>query len=140
MIDVFEVERPKEWAGLSQDLEKVVGGQLNPASMLRKREKPSKLRARVTPPIQTQVRADVNASESCTVIDVVARDRPGLLYRVARSLHGLGLDIRLARITTEGQSAGDAFYVTWVSGEKVTDKQQLGRIVETVRSAIDVPL
>jgi [protein-PII] uridylyltransferase len=140
VIDVFEVERPKHWDRLAHDLAGVVSGEVNPETLLRKRERPSKLGAKATPPIKTEVRVDLSASESSTVIDVIARDRPGLLYRVARALHHLGLDIQLARITTEGPSARDAFYVTWISGKKVTNKEQLERMVESVRKAIDAPL
>jgi [protein-PII] uridylyltransferase len=140
VIDVFSVEKPINWDQLKADLEQVVANEHGPEASLRERERPSPLGERPTPIIETCVTADNDASDHSTVIDVTARDRPGLLYRVTRALHHLGLDIRLARISTEGDTAHDAFYVCWLTGGKIINKKRLDHVVDAVHIAVDEPL
>jgi [protein-PII] uridylyltransferase len=45
------------------------------------------------------------------VLEVRAGDSPGLLYRLARALEGVGARIRAARISTLGAEVVDAFYL-----------------------------
>lgn len=139
VIDVFDVQAPVPWEALSADLERVVLREVATDDLIRRRERPSPIGEPAAPPVATQVSIDNFASTTKSVVDVVARDRPGLLYRVTRVLHRLGLDIALARVTTEGHTARDAFYVEWVSGGKVVGLHRK-RVIERVAEAISGPL
>lgn len=77
---------------------------------------------------------DVSASE--TVIEIVADDRVGLLYRVAWALYELGLTIVRARITTLIDRVVDVFYVRSMDGAKVVSQGSLDRISETLKSVL----
>ena len=66
---------------------------------------------------------DNDMSAQCTVIDVVGRDRPGLLYDVSTALVEARLDIQQARVHTIGSDVVDAFYVQTLDGEKLTDPE-----------------
>jgi [protein-PII] uridylyltransferase len=59
-------------------------------------------------------------SDQFTVIEVAGRDRPGLLYELTSTLSDLLLDITSAHVTTFGEKAVDVFYVTDLTGKKVT--------------------
>jgi [protein-PII] uridylyltransferase len=59
-------------------------------------------------------------SDQFTVIEVAGRDRPGLLYELTSTISNLNLDITSAHITTFGEKAVDVFYVTDLTGKKVT--------------------
>ncbi|MFC1500675.1 [protein-PII] uridylyltransferase [Candidatus Zixiibacteriota bacterium] len=59
-----------------------------------------------------QVHLDPTASDQYTVIDIRARDQVGLLHDVAAVMADFGVSIHQAFITTEGERAVDAFYVT----------------------------
>ncbi len=61
-------------------------------------------------------------SDQFTVIEVAGRDRPGLLYELTSTLSDLLLDITSAHITTFGEKAVDVFYVTDLTGKKVTQR------------------
>jgi [protein-PII] uridylyltransferase len=61
------------------------------------------------------------ASASATVLEVKARDAPGLLYRVASALAGTGVSVRSARISTLGAEAVDVFYIVTVTGAPLSD-------------------
>jgi [protein-PII] uridylyltransferase len=62
------------------------------------------------------------------VIEVNGRDRPGLLYDVAKTLKDLGMVIFSAHISTYGERVVDVFYVKDVFGLKVTQPSKLRQI------------
>jgi [protein-PII] uridylyltransferase len=59
------------------------------------------------------------ASSRTTVVEVNARDREGLLARLALAIHGQGLQVRSAHIATYGERAVDVFYLTQSDGTKL---------------------
>ena len=59
------------------------------------------------------------ASTRTSVVEVNARDREGLLARLALAIHGLGLQVRSAHIATYGERAVDVFYLTRDNGRKL---------------------
>lgn len=74
-----------------------------------------------------KVRISNKVSPRHTVIDVVAADRPGLLYELARCVAAHHLDIRFARVATRGERIVDAFYVTGPDG-RVEDAGKLDEL------------
>ena len=59
------------------------------------------------------------ASSRTTVVEVNARDRDGLLARLALVIHRLGHQVHSAHITTYGERAVDTFYLTNARGKKL---------------------
>jgi [protein-PII] uridylyltransferase len=78
--------------------------------------------------VEPRVLIDNNASRTHTVIEVNGRDRPGLLYDVAKTLKDLGLVISSAHIGTYGERVVDVFYVKDVFGLKVMQPSKLRQI------------
>ncbi len=70
--------------------------------------------------VPAQVSIDNELSNRYTVIEVSGRDRPGLLYSIADILSRLNLNIGSAHIVTFGEKAADVFYVTDLTGAKIT--------------------
>lgn len=70
---------------------------------------------------QIEIRIENEVSDRHTVIDVFAPDETGLLFRIARALSDLDLDIATARIGTQADRAIDAFYVRHKTQGKITD-------------------
>ena len=58
-----------------------------------------------------------DASETATLIEIVAEDRPGLLYDLARTISEQGCNIEVVLIDTEAHKALDVFYVSKIGGE-----------------------
>jgi [protein-PII] uridylyltransferase len=75
---------------------------------------------------------DNESSESRTVIDVFAHDRPGLLYTIARTIFDLKLSVDLAKIATHYDQVVDVFYVVDEQGRKITDEHRLKEIQTTL--------
>jgi len=78
------------------------------------------------------VRIDIDASTSATVIEVHAPDDVGLLASVAAVFADLGVDVSVALVSTTGERAVDAFYIRDAHGAKPTDPMLLQRIRATL--------
>ena len=83
--------------------------------------------------IPAKPRANIiqQASGNTSIIEIQGRDRPGLLYNLANFLLMKKLDVHSAHIEVVGTLAIDAFYVTPLSGEKLTSAQ-----VKTLRAGL----
>lgn len=81
------------------------------------------------------VNFDNTASNHFTVIEVTARDRPALLNRLAHALYKANLIVQSAHITAYGESAADTFYVTDLTGSKVTAPTRLAEIEAALLAA-----
>ena len=119
---------------LRRDIGRVVGGEISAAELARSRGGGS-LKERASPPVAIQVSIDDRASPRHTVIEVLARDRPGLLFAVSDALHRLGLSIAVAKINTEGTRVADVFYVREADGGKVAPGK---RSAEVHRRLVEV--
>lgn len=86
--------------------------------------------------IETRVFFDNETSENRTVIDVETEDKLGLLYEITHVLTGLGLDISLAKISTEKGAAIDSFYVSERDGQKVLRPERQRLIAERLLLAL----
>ena len=64
---------------------------------------------------------DNSQSHSFSVVEVSGLDRLGLLYDLTRALSRLNLNIASAHIVTFGEKAVDTFYVSDLTGAKVTN-------------------
>jgi [protein-PII] uridylyltransferase len=88
--------------------------------------------------LPTRVRIDNATSDSCTILDVFAHDRPGLLYAVTKTLFEQRLSVRMAKIGTYLDQVVDVFYLTDLQGEKIEDGCRLAEIRASLLEAIEV--
>ncbi|MBS1875586.1 MAG: HD domain-containing protein [Acidobacteria bacterium] len=73
--------------------------------------------------IEPRVAFNNRSSTTATLIEIVAEDRPGLLYDLASTMSKAGCDIVVVLIDTEVNKALDVFYVT-MSGAKVDGERE----------------
>lgn len=85
----------------------------------------------------TRVVIDNDSSEQCSVIDVFASDRTGLLYVITKTLLDLDLSVSLAKIATHIDQVLDVFYVTDSSGKKIQQGERLAIIRDTLQQRIE---
>ena len=55
---------------------------------------------------------DREETEAATLVEIIAEDRPGLLYDLAHAISAAGCNIEVVMIDTEAHKALDVFYVT----------------------------
>ncbi|HLN00936.1 MAG TPA: hypothetical protein VK335_16730 [Bryobacteraceae bacterium] len=113
---------PSEADRLRATVERAVLGRADVKQLLRSRPRiaPPSRKARIEP----AVHFDDQASQSATLIQVVAEDRPGLLYDIASTISSRGASIDVVLIDTEAHKAIDVFYVTADRRKLEAGKQQ----------------
>ena len=77
------------------------------------------------------------ASTRTTVVEVNARDRQGLLARLARVIHAAGHELHSAHIATYGERAVDVFYLTDAHGHKLAEEASRTLREELLRAAAE---
>jgi [protein-PII] uridylyltransferase len=141
-LDVFEVRGPEEgplepgrWRAARSDLVRVLAGDEPLDGLMARRLKASSLPQKPLPQVPTKVIIDNDSARSHSVVDVFTADRVGLLHTLSRTFFDLGLTVDLARITTEGHRAADAFYVRTGEGLRL-EGETARQVVEAITAAL----
>lgn len=114
----FLREDPEHRTELCQAVSDIISGtrvveELSPVTTAPPRRLPS------MPP---HVRVDNYASHRHTIVEIIAENRLGLLYRVSRTISRHACDVDLVLISTEGEKAVDVFHLS-KGGEKLSDEE-----------------
>jgi [protein-PII] uridylyltransferase len=125
-------------AAVERDLGRVLAGAVDVHTLIEGRPRFFEKRAgKVAVPVA--VTADNDLSRTHTVVEVIARDRPGLLFALTDAIRAAGLNIDLAKINTEAARVVDVFYVNGEGGGKVTDPKALGDLLAGLREIVRPP-
>jgi Kef-type K+ transport system membrane component KefB/glycine cleavage system regulatory protein len=110
-IDTFSVEAPAEtdWEFVRQAISDALVSRGGVGSLA---------------PAEGVIKIDNLASPWYTIVEVQAKDRRGLLYRVASALSDAGLEVTTAMVKTLGDDAVDVFYVTGRDGGKLDEREE----------------
>jgi [protein-PII] uridylyltransferase len=143
-LDIFEVRGPEggpvereRWRAAREDLRRVLSGEEPLPELMARRLRASAVPPKPLPALKTKVVIDNISARSHSVIDVFTADRVGLLHTLAKTLFDLGLTVDLARISTEGHRALDAFYVRKDGGR--LEGEAARAVTEAIHQALGRP-
>ena len=128
-------DSPDEGA-IMRGLMRLSEGDREPLAVLDRRRGSSAFdssRATSGSPGQTRAMVISHASDTATVIEVRATDRPGLLHEIGMTLARASLTVRSAHIATYAGQALDTFYVTEFGGRALPP----ARVAQAVSMIID---
>ena len=146
VLDVFWVRDPVHGTrGLEELLPKLertllelISGAVTPEELLKKRTSPS-WSERPCPPVPVEIGVDNRSSKKYTIVEVVAQDRPGVLFSLSHALHRLGLSIEFAKVNTEGNRVVDIFYVTELDETKLASRTRIEQLKAALFAALGQP-
>ena len=127
---------PPDAAVLRGDIVRALEGSLDVSERLARREASQVQRPGIeVPPPSVQLVPE--ASDTATVLEIRAHDRPGLLHRVGRALSAAEVDIRSAKVSTWGAEAVDVFYVVDPQTGRPLDEGRASAVAKAVLEALD---
>ena len=128
------INKPDGWLDIQRDLNQAIFGSKDVHKLIKRK---SKRRFLSRPKkYETRIEIDNDVSIGETVVDVIAQDRPGLLYDISRTFFELDCSIDRAKITTHIDKVIDVFYIRDATGEKITTRDRLKQIEEAISKAI----
>ncbi|MGA0595119.1 [protein-PII] uridylyltransferase [Enterovirga sp. CN4-39] len=130
--DEDEIRRAER---IAASIEKALRSEVKIADLVRNRRpgKPLPKAFHVNP----EVNIDNELSSRHTVVEVSGLDRPGLLYDLTTALGKLNLNIASAHVATFGERAADVFYVTDLTGTKVSHPTRQASIRRGLMSVLE---
>jgi [protein-PII] uridylyltransferase len=117
----FLEKNPEGEEKVLRRLEDVIQGRTDLAARLKALEEGA-LRRKL-PGFAPMVHCDNESSRRYTIVEIVADNERGLLYRMSRAMSESGCDVDLVLIGTEGRRAIDVFHLT-SQGKKLSAEQQ----------------
>lgn len=139
-VDILQVDSrshgstcDEDWDEIEHDLTWYLQERGDLSDFVKQRRKSMQFaELKATPEVPPLVSLNNDVSADYTVIDITTKDTVGLLYSINDTLNRLGLYIGVAKITTQGEQAGDTFYVQDIFGEKVMHEDKLADLKQAL--------
>jgi [protein-PII] uridylyltransferase len=123
------------WPSVEERLRAALSGRLDVAELVARQRRTFPAPASVGGRTRFSVQVDHDAAAHCTVLDVRAGDRAGLLYDLGRVLARFAVCIRFVKISTHAGQAVDSFYVVDAAGARLAP-DLCARLVNDLRAAL----
>jgi len=115
------------WGRIEKEVLKALNGEVSVSDMVASRKNIG-VTAEHQVRVKTNIKVINDQSFGNTILEIIARDKEGLLYDITRTLASLKIDIVTAHLSTEGERAIDTFYVTEQNSSRIRDSQRITEI------------
>lgn len=142
-LDIFHVKPPldqffeeEKWDRAKGQLQEALSGPLNLAGALKEKMETYRTDKSRSAERPNRVVIDNESSSFFTIIEVFAKDFPGLLFVITDALFRCKLDVWVAKIATKVDQVVDVFYVRDFDGQKVDAADQVSTIQAVVMEVL----
>jgi [protein-PII] uridylyltransferase len=125
------------WERLVAELEDVLEGEQALQDRIAERARTYVRRRSSAQAAAVDVRFFDDASDRCTVVEVHAPDRVGVLSDISGAFASCGLDVQRALVQTIGDAVVDTFYVAEADGSRVSSPDRRAEVEDAVRGALE---
>jgi [protein-PII] uridylyltransferase len=143
-LDIFWLRGPEDperaerlLARLEREIERAIVEPGAPEALERHALSVHRAAPRLELRVGTEVSVDNKSASNYTVIEVITRDRPALLFVLSHALQQAGLSIWFAKINTEGERVIDVFYVSDRDRGKVVAAGEIARVRQALIDAVE---
>ncbi len=141
-FDTYEVTNPpdlyqetEKWENTRNDLLKALDGRLMLDRLIQEKRDAGMLK-KYERPVKEKIVINNDESDFFTLIELRSGARLGLLYDVACAMFNLDLDIRAAKVDSDGEKMNGAFYVRDSAGEKVYEASAIAETEHRLMAAL----
>ncbi len=85
----------------------------------------------------TEIQFEQDTANSRTIMEISARDMPGMLSVIANVIATLEINITHAKISTLGEKIDDIFYLTTPDGKHISDQSLLNQLELSIIDALE---
>ena len=142
-LDIFHVKPPPDrlfeqdrWHRTEKVLNDTLSGSLDLSEALNQKIKGDRSIKPRASKLPHHIVVDNHSSSFFTIIEVFTYDFPGLLFTVTDALFSSGLDIWVAKISTNVDQVVDVFYVRDFDGQKVDSEDQATAIKAAIEERL----
>jgi [protein-PII] uridylyltransferase len=129
------------WERVVEHLSRALEGRLALTSRVAERARSYRRSGPVLPGVgDVAVTVDNHTSSTATIVEVLAGDAVGTLYRITQAIAELELDIRAAKVQTLGPQVVDSFYLVDAAGDRVTDESYLVELERAILHNLHAPI
>jgi [protein-PII] uridylyltransferase len=136
-LDTFKVEDAtrdieRRLTQFKADLSSVLEGTAPLRNLLSKRQEPKAFQEKIIPKVPADIKVNNEDSQFFTIVEISGQDRLGILYEITQAITDHGCDIHFARVSTLGNRIVDVFYIQNEWGEKITEKDKIDHLKESL--------
>ena len=141
-FDTYEVTNPpdlyqetEKWENTRNDLVKALDGRLMLDRLIQEKRDAGMLKV-YERPVKEKIVINNDESDFFTLIELRAGTRLGLLYDVACVMFKMDLDIRAAKVDSNGEKMNGVFYVRDSAGEKIYEPSVMAETEQRLMTAL----